>query len=146
MYETFCAFAPDLSNPKQYGGRDLRPARSKFDAVAADFQKFRKEMRLIRLCNQSGVTEDQIPGMVIAKNLGKRCTMAYDAREYPHELWNNHLTYKVLRRIPKFSGEVPTVNEENDIGREEVAVSEEIGSSSATRRDSDVNVDNDQSD
>lgn len=58
--------------------------------------------------------------------------MAYDVMAYPHGRCDNDLAYNVLRPIPKFSCEVPTVNEENDIWCEDVVVNEEIGSSSKT--------------
>lgn len=34
--------------------------------------------------------------MAIPENMGKRSTMAYDAKNVPHEAWKNHLTFKVL--------------------------------------------------
>ena len=102
MYSSFCSFAPDGACAKQYSGRGARPSRAKWDSISADCQKFRSALRFIRMCEPSGVTEDNIFSMAVAKHLGKRSTMSYDARDYPYERCNNHLAFKVLRRVPKF--------------------------------------------
>lgn len=102
MFEKFSAMATQGMSDKKYGERGLRPVRSKWDQISADCQKFRRALRFIKACNPTGVTEDQVISMAIAKHLGKRDTMAYDVRDFPHERWNNHLAYRVLHRVPKF--------------------------------------------
>lgn len=101
MFEKFKSLAPIDINQKKYGGRVMRPTSAKWDLIAADFQKFRASLRFIMACNSTGVTEDQVMSMVIAKNLGKRDSMYYDGRDFRHERWNHHLAFKTLRRISK---------------------------------------------
>ena len=70
--------------------------------MAADVQKFRGALRFMRSCNPTGVTEEQIKSMAIAKHLGKRQNMSYEARDYPHDNWVHHLAFSVLKHHPKF--------------------------------------------
>lgn len=70
--------------------------------MSADCQKIRSVLGLIRACRPTGVTEEQILSMAIAKHLGMRETMSYDARDFPHEQWNNNNAYLILRCVPKF--------------------------------------------
>lgn len=112
MFERFCSLAPEGANSKQYHGRQPRPVRAKWDAMAADCQKFRSAIRFIRACKPTGVSENEIVSMAIAKHLGKRATMSYDARSFPHYKWVYNQAFAVLRRIPKFRDDIAMVNHE----------------------------------
>lgn len=48
------------------------------------------------------VTQDQIQSMEIEKNIGNVSSFSYDAEDYSHQNWVFHLTYEMLRTIPKF--------------------------------------------
>lgn len=50
----------------------------------------------------SGVTEDQVLSMAIEIHLDKLQTMSYDGKDFPNNKWSNHLSFKILRRHPKF--------------------------------------------
>lgn len=54
----------------------------KFDEVTEDIQKFRKALRYIGAANPTGVTEDELISMSIAKHLRKYKKMTCDARPY----------------------------------------------------------------
>lgn len=120
MFERFCSLAPPGSSSKQYHGRQLRPVRAKWEAMAADCQKFRAALRFIRACKPTGVTEDEIMCMAVAKHLGKRTSMNYDARTFPEDKWVYHLAFRVLRRVPKFG-------EQNDVGVDDDGLFEDNG-------------------
>lgn len=102
MFEKFKSFAPRSAQGKVYGARNPKSIKSKWDDVSADVQKFRESLQLVQASHPTGVTEDQILSMAIAKHLGKRNKMSYDAKDYPHENWKNHLAFKTLRGHPKF--------------------------------------------
>lgn len=55
--------------------------------------------------------------MCIAKHLKKRNTISTDAKEYPHNRWNAYLSYKLLRKKPKFSDDVTIGNSSPHIGK-----------------------------
>lgn len=103
VFETFSAVSPSDATDKQYRARGLRASRAKMEQISADLQKFRKSLRRVRLFQPTGVDENQKLSMAIAKHLGKRESITYDAKDYPHERWINHLAYKVLQKVPKFS-------------------------------------------
>lgn len=110
MFERFKTFAPELCSEKTYGARTAKAVRAKFDEVSADLQKFRESLRFIHSCNPTGVTEDGIFSMAVAKHLGKRTTMSYDAKDYPHDLWKSHLAFKILKTHPKYSDDAVVSN------------------------------------
>lgn len=102
IFERFSQLAPECSNKKQYAGHGVRQVKAKMDHLTADCQKFRSALRFIRAYKPTGVTEDQVLSMTIAKHLGLRQTMSYDAKNFPHEQWVSNHAYKVLRNVPKF--------------------------------------------
>lgn len=105
MFQKFKDMAPDDAHEKTYGGRTPKSVRAKVDEVAADVQKFRNSMKRVKSCNPTGVNISEILSMSIAVHLGKRDTMSYEARNFPHTQWRNHLAYGVLKSHPKFSDE-----------------------------------------
>lgn len=102
MFKTFAEKAPPGANEKQYGARKLKACRSKWEQIAADVQKFRSALRHISACKPTGVNAENMLSMAIAKHLGKRKSMSYDAKDFPHHRWLHHLAFKVLRNHPKF--------------------------------------------
>lgn len=118
IFEKFKSLARPDANDRTYAARSARSVRAKFDEVAADIQKFRDALRLIRSSNPTGVTEGEIFSMEIYKHLGKRKVMSYDARSFPHSIWRNHLDFKAVRTHPKFSEDGSMYGGElNDIDR-----------------------------
>lgn len=105
MFQKFKEMAPVGSNEKTYGGRTPKSVRAKFDEISADVQKFRSAIKRVQSCNPTGVTINEIISMSIAVHLGKRDSMSYEARGYPHTQWRNHLAYAVLKTQPKFCDE-----------------------------------------
>lgn len=95
--------APSAVSEKTYSARTAKAVRSKFDKLSAYVQKFRTSLRLVRACNPTGVTEDDILTMALAVHVGKRSTMSYDTRTVPLTIWKNHLTFNSLCRYPKYS-------------------------------------------
>ena len=102
LFERFKEFAPSVASDKTYGARNVKAVRAKWDEIAADVQKFRFSLRVIKACNPTEVVEDQVISMEIAKHLGKRKAMSYDAKDFSHTEWKNHLAYRALRNHPKF--------------------------------------------
>lgn len=105
LFDRFKALAPVGASDKTYGGRTAKSARAKFDEISADVQKFRDSLRKVTVCQPSGVNSSNILSMAIAIHMGRRTAMDYNARDYPHTEWRNHLAYAVLKDHPKFSDE-----------------------------------------
>lgn len=132
MFDKFKSFAPDIGNVKQYGARSPKSMKEKWDEASADCQKSRAALRL----NPSGVSEDQIISMAIAKLLCKRDSMPYEAKDYPHANWSNHLAFKVVRSHPKFADiytvpSLPVGNSSQGVVSSEVLEQEDGGQSDA---------------
>lgn len=112
MFQRYCSLMPEGgANSKQYKGHQLRPVRETWEAMTGDCQNFRSAIRFIYTCKPTGVTEDEIMSMVIAKHLGKRASMSYDARNFSKDKWVYHQAFPILRRVPKFQGDVKGQNE-----------------------------------
>lgn len=84
MFDKFKLFAPAVVLEKGYASRKPKSFASKCDAGAAEIQNFRASRRFIRAANPIGVIEHEILSLAIAKHLGKRHGMSYEARNYPH--------------------------------------------------------------
>lgn len=130
MFKTFAAMAPSSASEKQYGARTPKSCRSKMNEVSADCQKFRSALRFISTCKPTGVSIEQILSLSIAKHLGKRESMSYDAKNFPHDQWNNHLAYKTLCKHPKFNADLKQLFPQNFNEAEET--SNHVSVSSAT--------------
>lgn len=102
LFERFCEYAPTDANEKQYKSRGTKATRHKWEAIAADCQKFRSAIRAVRLFQPTGVNKEQKLSMAISIHVGKRQAPSYDAKDYPHSQWNNHLAWQVLCKVPKF--------------------------------------------
>lgn len=105
LFTKFSSFAPADASEKVYGGRTPKSVRAKFDEVSADVQKFRGALRKVTSSFPTGCSDTEVLSMAIAIHMGKRSDMSYEAKMYPHSSWRNHLAYKILRRLPKYSDE-----------------------------------------
>lgn len=41
--------------------------------------------------------------MAIARHLVKTANISYEAKDFDHAVWNNHLAYNELKDLPKYS-------------------------------------------
>lgn len=103
MYELFCSMRPSSAGDKEYIGRGQRAARSKFETISADVSKFKIALREVRAFKPTGTTEKQNLSMAIARHLGKTANVSYEAKDFDHATWTNHLAYNELKDLPKFS-------------------------------------------
>lgn len=87
LFWKFKSLAPPSAHPETYQARSGKAMRAKFEELSADIQKFWEALRLICTSNPTGVTEDEVLSMAIAKHLGKRLCTSYDARAYPRGKW-----------------------------------------------------------
>lgn len=77
ILDKFKSIAPAAVSEKGYGIRKQKSVVSKYDAAAAEIQKFRASLHFISAKNPTRVTEDEILSMVIAENLGKPDVLSY---------------------------------------------------------------------
>ena len=73
------------------------------DNVFGEIQKFHKAIRLVDVCNPSGVSLDQQLSMAVAIHLGKTNKMDYDYKDFDKKKWKLYEAYLVLRKLPKFA-------------------------------------------
>lgn len=109
LHRHFLLRAPrDPDAKARYESRSAKSAKSKFDQVSADVQKFRRALRIVHASHPTGVVEEQILSMAIAIHLDKIGKMSYDFKDLQHDAWSNHLAYKALCTHPKFHGTQPS--------------------------------------
>ena len=71
-----------------------------FGEVSADLQKFHEALRFICAWKPTGVTEADILSMAIAKHMGKRYGMSYEAKSFPHDEWKKNKAWEVHKEHP----------------------------------------------
>lgn len=78
----------------------------KWKETSEQCQKFMNLFVSICAMKPTGVTQDQILSMSIVNHLGKLSSLSSADKDYPHEKFVEHLTYKLLQTIPNFSDDV----------------------------------------
>ena len=113
MFNTFNSLARQSASAKTYVGRTAKSCKTKIDVMAADFQKFRDFLLVVKALKPTGVQDHQICSMAVDMHLGKRDGMTYQATDFPH--WNCpcHLAIKVLKKHPKFAPDTAVVESRN---------------------------------
>ena len=81
-----------------------------------DIQKFHKAIRIVDVCNPTGVSAEQQLSMAVAIHLGKTNKMDYEFKDFDKKKWKLYDAYLVLRKLPKFAynARVTEVNESTD--------------------------------
>lgn len=99
--------------------RTARSVVATFKVISADYQKFRRALRLVVASEPTGsVGEAEIKSMAIAIHIGATMRMDYSHRSMPHSRWANHLAYEMLKVQPKWTS---TGDEDNSGDKEVVA-------------------------
>lgn len=106
MYDLFISFKPNVACGKSYNARGIKAARSKFESIAADVQKFKISTREVRAFQPTGTNENQNLSMAIARHIGKTETVTYETKDLSRDEWPNHLAYIELKMLPKFRDDI----------------------------------------
>lgn len=105
MFVKYKSLAPPHSSNNTYGDMTPKSVCGKFDELPAGLQKFRDALQYVVTSQTSSVNEENVISMAIDIHTGKCNMMDYSFREYRHEIWCDHLAFKVLRSHPKYSDE-----------------------------------------
>lgn len=87
----------------KYGFRTADSCRKHVAELSADAQKFGIALRKVRVCNPTGVNEDDILSMAVAVHMGKAATMDYAMKDYCTENWITFKAWKVWHTHPKWA-------------------------------------------
>lgn len=105
IFETFASFAPPAAIEKSYGGRSSNAVRKTFVEASGNLQTFCDALRMVRSSFSTGCTETEVLFGALAVYMGKQSEMSYEAKGYPHSIWQNHFAIKDLRKLPMYPDE-----------------------------------------
>lgn len=119
MFEKFTSFAMPDATEKTYGGRTLKSVRAKFEDMSADVQTFHDAFCKVTPSSPTCNTETKVLSIGIAIHMGKPPEMSYKAKRCPYSSWRSHLafTFKVLRKLPKYSDEAMVHSMEHQVAQ-----------------------------
>lgn len=68
----------------RYGLHSPESVRKHINNLSADAQKFKKHLRTVRLCEPTGVSEDEMLSMAVAVHIEKCTAMSYEYKSSGH--------------------------------------------------------------
>lgn len=89
MFTKFITSGPISCLKNTYTSGTAKEITSNLNEASTDLKTFHGLLRIICVCNQFGVTEEQILSMYVEKYLKKRYKMYYEVRDLQYELRRN---------------------------------------------------------